>query len=318
MKRSEHAPDGPPSGALFIRALLQLLGRLPLAARRRAGRTIGLAYAALSRRERRMAELQLSVMLEEKKAPVLAREVFAALGQTLFETLNLGPLLARPERFIDCPRRDLAETVAARGKPVIALTAHTGNWELLAAYMVSLGVPLVTVGRQARGRHLQHVLAGLRARYGVRTLWRGGREGLRDLVRELQPGKVVAALIDQDTYVRSECVPFFSLPARTPSGLVDLGKKRGAIFVSAFIFREAGGRYTIHLEELDGARSTAQILTEYNRRLELLLRSYPAQWVWFHKRWRGSADGRRMSSTEYADFLNGMLHDGTSAHSRSA
>ena len=289
---------------VLIHAVLRPAGLLPVGLRAAIGRTLGGAAGRLARRERRIAELQLARLLPDQNEAQIARRVFAGLGETLCEAINLNPLLAQAEQRLDCPNRRLAETIAQRGRPVIALTAHTGNWELLAAYMVALGVPLATVGRQARGRLLQLVLAHLRARYGVRTLWRAGRSGLRELAEELRPGRVIAALIDQDTYVRSEAIPFFGMPARTPSGLVEFGKKHDALFVTAFIVRTAHGRYRIQVEEIDPSLPTTKILAVVNQRLEDLLRHYPEQWVWFHKRWRGRADGTRMSSAEYVRFLS--------------
>jgi hypothetical protein len=67
--------------------------------------------------------------------------------------------------------------------------------------------------------------------------------------------------------------------------------------VASFIFREGLNKYRVFLDELNGS-SEQEILTAYNKRLEELIRRYPEQWAWFHKRWRCSPDGRRLSSKE--------------------
>jgi KDO2-lipid IV(A) lauroyltransferase len=94
-------------------------------------------------------------------------------------------------------------------------------------------------------------------------------------------------------------VPFFDTQAKTPSALIDLGKRFNARFVSAFITRTAGTNFEIHADELDSSKSTEEILREYHRNLERLIRERPDQWVWFHKRWRTDPSGNTLGTKEY-------------------
>ena len=62
-------------------------------------------------------------------------------------------------------------------------------------------------------------------------------------------------------------------------------------------------RFETFIEEFDSTLSAEEILSEYNRRLAELLRRFPSQWVWFHKRWRSRPTGERLSSREYIAWL---------------
>jgi KDO2-lipid IV(A) lauroyltransferase len=195
-------------------------------------------------------------------------------------------------------------------RPIVCLTGHTGNWDLLAAYVISRGIPLTTIGREARSPTAQKVLETVREGYGIETIWRSDRTGLKRLLQCLKERRVVAALIDQDTRVDSIMVPFFGTPAKTPVSLISLGRKMNARFVTAFLFRTGWFRYSVWVEEIPDLNSEYDILCEYHQRLETLIRRFPSQWVWFHKRWRSLPDGTALSSREY----QALLHDRLAQH----
>jgi KDO2-lipid IV(A) lauroyltransferase len=189
------------------------------------------------------------------------------------------------------------------GRPTIVLTGHTGNWDLLAAYTIARGIEVATVGREARSPVLQHLLRSIRDGYGINTIWRSDKSGVKKLLALMKAGKVVAALIDQDTRVESLPVPFFDESAKTPSSLIALGKRHNASFMTMFLFRTSPSTYEVFAEPLNDSLSTEEVLQTYNQRLETLIRRFPEQWVWFHKRWRTSADGVTKSSREYIAWL---------------
>jgi lauroyl/myristoyl acyltransferase len=59
--------------------------------------------------------------------------------------------------------------------------------------------------------------------------------------------------------------------------------------------------------EIDSRQTEEEILTEYHSHLEDYIREYPAQWVWFHKRWRTLTDGTRLSARNYPLYLKEEL-----------
>jgi len=284
---------------------IRLLGALPLSLRIQIGRKLAALFSFFPARDSRIARLQLSLFLPGR--PVKLSSVYASLGQNFMETVNLAPILHNADAHIDCPDWTIAEEVLACGKSVVALTAHLGNWDLLAAYVAARGVRLATIGREAQFSALHQALVKLRSRYGIRTIWRSDPNALRTLVAELRGGGVIAALIDQDTQVDSLFVPFLGRPARTPSSLVALARKYEAAIVSTFIFRDRPQHYTIRIRRLDSSLTVSEILSEYSAQLSALVHSFPEQWVWVHKRWRTLENGHRMSSAEYLAFLEKAL-----------
>jgi len=289
-------------------AAVKILGLLPFALRSRFGELLGHCFALVPTHERRIAQLQIDRFIVRRgdrshTSDSLVTRCYGQLGATILESMNLTPILESGAASIDFSDWELARGMLDDGRGIVALTAHTGNWDLLAAYMVANRIPISAVGREARNPTLQRLLRDLRGRYQIETIWRADRAGIRAIVERLAVGQVVAALIDQDTRVTSQIVPFFGVAARTPSSLVELALRHNAHLVSAFIVRTSPGRFKIIVEPLTNRENTNTVLREYNLRLERVIKEYPAQWVWMHKRWRTDDSGRRRSSKEYLGWL---------------
>lgn len=289
----------------IVRLLFRALACLPLSTRRTLGRFIGALCGSLPTRSKKIAELQISTFLTDRDSNKIAKKVFVSLGQTAMESINVKPLLN--EGLISWKDQKAIEEIKQRTGPTIVLTAHTGNWDLLAAFGAAEGIPFSTVGREARSPAFQEVLAEIRARHGVKTLWRSKSSLAKEIMRELENKNIVAALIDQDTRVASIPIPFFGRAAQSPVTLVRLAKRYNAKLYSAFSVRTGAKRYSAIVEALPTNEDEATILQEYHRRLESLLNKYPEQWVWFHKRWRTLPNGEKLSSSEYIKLLTGDL-----------
>lgn len=285
-----------------------LIGMAPYRLRCLFFRGLAVILAPFFERERKVAEAQIAMALPNENAQKLSHALFSELGTTLGECCNIGGLLNDPEFRLELQNDQLLrERLLDREQPAVILTAHFGNWDLLAAYGVKRGLKLSTIGREARSKTAQAILARFRQHYGVKTLWRSGRSAVIEIVRELQSGGTVAALIDQDTRVKSLSIPFFGRPAATPVTLVQLARREGALIASAFLIRLGPKRYRIAFEFFDSDLSEEEVLTQFNQRLERVIRDHPAQWVWFHKRWRTLVDGSRLSSAEYLRYLKSAL-----------
>ncbi len=305
---SEQVAEAPLSlQARCIIGFLRALGALPFPVRSMLGAGIGYLVGMIPFRESLIARLHLQLFFPSESSRVLTARVFANVARNILESLNLKPLTRAPFTRVSCENWEHVFALTRDDRPLIALTGHTGNWDLLAAYCIARGVQISTVGKEARNPHLQATLKYLRDSYGIDTIWRADKSAVKRIVTCFKEKRVMAALIDQDTRVESLYVPFFGIPSKTPSALIELGKRYNARFVSAFIVRTGGTRFKIFIKEISDDLSAEGVLTEYNARLEGILRVYPSQWVWFHKRWRSRSDGTTLSSREYIAWLQERL-----------
>jgi len=293
--------------ARCIIGALRVIGFVPFSICSRLGASIGYLVGLVPFREAEIARLHLSLFFPTKNSHRLTASVFSNVARNILESLNLKPLTTQPFSHVSCDNWDHVASLTKEDRPLMALTGHTGNWDLLAAYCIARGVPISTVGKEARNPHLQATLKYLRDSYGIETIWRSDKSGVKRIVGCFKERRVMAALIDQDTRVESLQIPFFGIPAKTPSALIELGKRFNARFVSAFIVRTKGTHFKIFIEEISNDLSAEGVLIEYHNRLERILRQFPSQWVWFHKRWRSKTDGTTLSTREYLSWLRGQL-----------
>lgn len=279
------------------------LGSIPIKLRNKLGLILGSVFYTFNSKDRAIAEKQLELFLG-KDAVMHTRGVFQSLGISALEGMNLKPLTLELDKHISCKNKEALEELKNHTGPSIALSAHTGNWDLLAAYMIDAGFPVSVLGKKAEITFLQELLLQIRTAYGASTLWKT-REGTpKQLISMFRKNRMVSVLIDQDTKVGSVPVPFFGENAKSPSSLVQIAKRFDAKVFTIFNVRTAPLKYEVFVEMIDNTLSTNEILLEYSLRLEKIVRAYPEQWVWFHKRWRTPEEGKTLSHKEYVEFLN--------------
>jgi KDO2-lipid IV(A) lauroyltransferase len=287
---------------------IQLTGLLPLTLRRHIGWFLGQLLAPFLRREVQIALAQTSFALPKNHQP-LPSHIFSHLCLSVLEACNLKPILTRSQELITCPDLLKMKEALAEKKGVICLTAHFGCWDLLAAWAIQSGFPMRPIGRPARNKIAQAILQFWRERYGVYTVWRHTKGGVSEILSTLEKGEMIAALIDQDTRVKSIYSPFFSLDARTPSALIELGLRRNCPIMGACMRRTVDGRYEVSVTRFTGGLN--EVLAQYHNFLEQQILKAPAQWVWFHKRWRSRPDGRILRGEEYIQFLDSTKKRGS-------
>lgn len=292
-------------GAHFI--LINGIGSLPLKVRRLLGRMLGILIPHFVPKETLITKLQLQRFLEVSQADAnnLVTKIFQHTSTNFFLALNTKPLLDTMHVSWESQTNVTEAMLRNLETPILALTGHLGNWDLLGAYCNSVGLPVSTIGRKARAAFLQPLLAALRSRNGVTTIWREDSNSPRQILQALRHRGVLAALIDQDTTVRSDFVPFFNVPVKTPSGLFALATKSKAFVVSAFLVEINAHEYRLYIEHIPEHLSEKEALTCYHQHLEAVIRKHPEQWAWFHKRWRSSPDGTTLGTKAYvAKLLN--------------
>ena len=286
--------------ASFI--LFSIIGNLPLRMRQLLGRMLGRLVSWFPSREREIAQLQIAGVGISDAPKRVVSKVFESLGTSIMESLNPRDIIDTDKIKLSPDGEATLSRIHASGKGVLALTAHYGNWDLLGGYFASREIPVVTVGRYARSALVQHLLCELRSRLNIHTIWRDDPGGIREIIRTLKQGGIIAALIDQDTLVGSDFYPFFNRPAKTPVSLITLAIRTQSNIVVSFLERTKDG-FQVTLQEIPNSLPLSEIVQTYHTMLENQIRRDPSQWVWFHKRWRSSPDFGTLGTREYLSKL---------------
>ena len=143
---------------LVTRAVFSGLAALPLSVRRSIGRIGGRLFSMIPTPDRKIAALQLDRFIPELGGRKLLPKVYVSIGQTTLESINLSPILDDLDRYMEFHDWEVANKLLAQDRPLLVLSAHTGNWDLMAAFFIKHGFDVTTIGRRARNADFQAIL----------------------------------------------------------------------------------------------------------------------------------------------------------------
>jgi len=183
------------------------------------------------------------------------------------------------------------ENLSKSGRGAVLLTAHMGNWELLAAWLACKGYPLVAGVRDPNDVHVSKLLACYRKALGVETIPK--KSLLLKGAKLLKQGKFIGILADQDGGTDGIMVSFMGKVASTVGGPAALSLLTKAPVVPIVSYRIAPYEHEIlvlppiePLYELPREEAIGEMTIKFNDILEGFIRRSPEQWLWLHRRWR--------------------------------
>ena len=284
-----------------LRGVIGILRRMGMRSAGAVGAGLGmLGYRPLAIR-RGVVERQLRAAFPKllpEELQRIARASYAHLGRTTTETALL-PLYDRErivDMFEDVEGWSIVEERLARGKGLILVSGHLGNWELGGAYLAARGVPMQAVARYMENPLFDRYLTRTRERIGMRIVH--DDEAVRRVPRSLRDGNAIAFLVDQGAVgLASIWVPFFGRLAKTPRGPAVFALRLGAPVVFGAAIRQPNGRFRLTFEPIDSSSTgnleadVERIVTDYTATLERWVRRAPEQYFWHHRRWKHQRPG---------------------------
>ena len=270
-------------------AMEAVLGALPLPWVAGAGRLAGAAAWLVLPRRRRVVARNLRIAFAEEKSPeelrALTAEVFRRSGANLLCSLRTAEMGERSLSRALLVRDEIVYREAlARGKGVVILLAHMGNWEAIAQWFPKLlppGVQGATVYRPLNNPIMNARVAAARAKRGVGLFSKDDNPlGMAGFLRR---GGVLGVLADQRAGKIGELVPFFGrLTSCTPIPAI-LARRTGAAIVGVSLSTTGEGRWEMGFHGMEpGEPTTAGVM----RLLERMMRVSPADVFWLQDRWK--------------------------------
>lgn len=179
------------------------------------------------------------------------------------------------------------ERARAAGRGVLFATAHLGNWELSAFAHGLLTGPMHVIVRPLDNPAIDRLIERRRALSGNRIIEK--KDFARTLVKALHANEAVGILIDQNSSLdQGVFVDFFGVPACAGTGFAKIATRTGAAVIPGFaLWSEQERRYVLRFYppvEITGRvdEDTARLQGV----LESVIREYPDQWLWIHRRWK--------------------------------
>ena len=230
------------------------------------------------------------------------REVYAEMcrhqATNLMELMRFaGGKDAELGGLLDVRGEEIVQAALSRGKGVLILIAHFGNYDLMGLYASKLfGYPLTIITKTLKDAKLNALWWEMRRKAGVTEI--PAHKAYRPCVRALQQNGLVGFMLDQNRpNPQGVYVDFFGRLASTTPGLALMSAQTGAPVVPVFMRRTPEGRHVLEVRPIlepppDRKEETLLAFTAAcTKIIEEEVRRFPAQWLWLHKRWKSRPEG---------------------------
>jgi KDO2-lipid IV(A) lauroyltransferase len=283
---------------LTVRLLVCVLQLLPLPACR--GLADALAWLAyrIDRRHRQVALDNLRHAFPDRYTEAqrdrLVRNVYRHFCRVLVEIVHLPRVLHAENwrRYVTLENGERLVEGLTSDRPLLLVTGHFGNWEMAGFVLGCLGFRTYAIARTLDNPFLDAFLLRFRQKTGQTILSKNG--DFERIQEVLQGGGVLATLADQDAGERGPFVDFFGRPASTHKAVALLALEHDARLLVAGVPRVAEPmHYRVCIEDVIDPREYAgrpdavrAITQRFTLGLERLVRRYPEQYFWLHRRWK--------------------------------
>lgn len=300
-----------------LAVVLPLLSRKALV---RLANALGwLAYRVLAK-ERRVALTNLDIAFGEGKSAQEKKRIACASFQNFARTF-LGLFWAqRLNRdtldklvVLDTGILERFREINSRGKGVLFITLHYGDWELLGLATAYYGILMTVVAEQTRNPHVERIFDRLRGHSGNRSIQQ--RFAAVKLFKALKRGGCAAMLIDLNAPQGRGGIwlDFFGMPVFNNSTAAALALHTGAVIVRSVAYPLPDGRvklaygpeipFTPTGNHVNDLRSISQLCLSY---CEQVIRERPEHWMWFYRRWKFRPSEARGVFPYYSIYFKGL------------
>jgi KDO2-lipid IV(A) lauroyltransferase len=223
----------------------------------------------------------------------IADGVFLSIARLLSAFARLPRLT--PQSISSIIRYDGLEnfqTPLSRGRGVLVATAHLGNWELSAFAHAWMTAPMNIVVRPLDNPRIDVLVERYRAHSGNHIIQK--KDAARGILKALKSGEAVGILIDQNTTLdQGLFIDFFGRKACAGTAFAKLAHHSGAAVVPGFaLWSQEEQRYILRFyPEIPMSGDVAEDTQRIHSQLESVIRQYPDQWLWIHRRWKTRPPG---------------------------
>lgn len=256
-----------------------------------------LYYVVKERRELAVKNIKSSLNVSDSRAQELAKEVFQDLALKFVEILQLEQKsLTELKENVTVEGEEYLKEIYQSEKGAVLFTGHFGNWELLGVYLSAVGYPITAIARDYKNDYIYEEVMKIRQSKGAEVF---NRSEIKKALKALLRQKFLLILGDQDAHQDGEFMQFFDRPASTPLGPVKLAQRSNSYIVPIYLVREGFNDYRLIVKEpLEIAKDAPleeqrDVLQQLTTSLEAVIRDYPSQWLWVHRRWKTKIEGGR-------------------------
>ena len=207
-------------------------------------------------------------------------------GITFIEYIFLS-LFKEKNDLVEVTRPDILNKISSN-KPVIFVSGHFSNFELMSMEITKRKVKLATIYRPLNNFFLNPLMEYIRKKYVCKNQIKKGIGGVKESIQYIKAGYSIALMIDQRVS-EGERLNFFNQPALTTTLPAQLALKFELPIIPVFIERRENGTYKIEFyDEITSKnfKNKIELTQKLNSILEEMIKKNPNEWIWTHNRWK--------------------------------
>ena len=238
--------------------------------------------------------IQISLDLsDENEISKIINNMWSNYGKILSDYIFIKNFRSgKLQKYLDIEGYEILEKIERNKKPVIFVSGHFNNFELMAMQIEKAGIKTAAIYRPLNNFFLNPLMEYLRMKYICPTQIPKGRAGMREIINRIKAGYSVALMMDQRVS-EGQKVSFFNRPAFTTTIPAQLALKYDCELVPIFLERKENISFemTIHepykIEKTgNDNEDTTNIILKINQIIEKMILKNPKQWIWSHNRWK--------------------------------
>ena len=192
------------------------------------------------------------------------------------------------KKFLEIKGQEILEKIKLSKKPVIFVSGHFDNFELMAMHIEKSGIDLAAIYRPLNNNFLNPIMENIREKYICRKQIKKGISGTKEILKHFKLGTSIALMIDQRVSqgIRSLLFKNQALTTTIPAQFV---KKFNCKVVPIYIERKSNERFMLEIMQpisFDNDKTIENITLKLNQLLEMMIIRNPNQWIWSHNRWK--------------------------------
>jgi len=241
-------------------------------------------------KSKRLIESNLNIYsknLTEIKRNLIISGMWKNYGKTFIEYVFLN-YFKKNSAHMKIEGTDKLENILELKKPVIFVSGHFANYELMSMEIVKKNINLATIYRPLNNYFLNPFMEYLRRKYVCKNQIKKGVSGVREAIEYLKKGYSIALMIDQRVS-EGEKINFFGKSALTTTLPAQLALKFDLSIIPVFIERDHNDNFKIKFyKEIDpkSFNNKSDLTDKLNKVIEEMIVYKPEGWIWTHNRWK--------------------------------
>jgi|TARA_B100001093_G_scaffold177675_1_gene170314 Kdo2-lipid IVA lauroyltransferase/acyltransferase len=229
--------------------------------------------------------------LDEKKKEIIINDMWSNYGMTFVEYMFLNNFRMQHDH-IQIKGKNILESIKNKNKPVIFISGHFANFELMSMELSKNHLSLATIYRPLNNIFLNPFMEYLRKKYICKNQIKKGLPGIRHSIEYLKKDHSIALMVDQ-RLSEGKNLPFFNFNALTTTLPAQLALRFKIDIVPIYLSRLENNSFSMEVldpiktnELQNNEKNKIDITIELNKIIEKMILRDPSQWILSHNRWK--------------------------------